>query len=67
MLEDGVNENVIYTDFAKSYEKIDHAQLLMKMKNQFKITGKLGKWIQNFLQNWKQQVLVEEITSTSQK
>ena len=67
MLEDGVNVDVIYTDFAKAYEKIDHAQLLMKMKNQFKITGKLGKWIQNFLQNRKQQVLVEEITSNKSK
>ena len=67
MLEDGVNVDVIYTDFAKAYEKIDHAQLIMKMKNQFKITGKLGKWIQNFLQNRKQQVLVEEITSKKSK
>ena len=37
------------------------------MKNQFKITGKLGKCIQNFLLNQKQQVLVEEITLKSQK
>jgi hypothetical protein len=41
MLEDGVNVDVIYTDFAKAYEKIDHAQLLKKIKNQFGITGKL--------------------------
>ena len=67
MLEDGVNVDVIYTDFAKAYEKIDHAQLLKKMKNQFGITGKLGKWIQNFLQDRKQQVLVEEITSQKSK
>ena len=67
MMEDGDNVDVIYTDFAKAYEKIDHAELLNKMKTQFKITGRLGKWLQKFLQDRKQQVLVSEITSTKSK
>ena len=67
MMEEGGNVDVIYTDFAKAYEKIDHAELLNKMKNKFRITGKLGKWIQNFLQDRKQQVLVNEITSEKSK
>ena len=41
MIEEGGNVDVIYTDFAKAYEKIDHAELINKMKNQFKITGRL--------------------------
>ena len=67
MMEDGDNVDVIYTDFAKAYEKIDHAELLNKMKTQFRITGRLGKWLQKFLQDRKQQVLVSEITSTKSK
>ena len=63
MMEDGDNVDVIYTDFAKAYEKIDHAELLNKMKTQFGITGRLGKFIQKFLHDRKQQVLVSEITS----
>ena len=31
MMEEGGNVDVIYTDFAKAYEKIDHAELLNKM------------------------------------
>ena len=67
MMEDGDNVDVIYTDFAKAYEKIDHAELLNKMKTQFKITGRSGKWLQKFLHDRKQQVLVSEITSTKSK
>ena len=48
-LEEGGNVDVICTDFAKQYKDIYHAELINRMKNQFRITGKLGKWIQNFL------------------
>ena len=37
------------------------------MKTQFGITGRLGKFIQKFLHDRKQQVLVSEITSTKSK
>ena len=32
-LEEGENVDVIYTDFEKAYEKVDHFRLLSKMKN----------------------------------
>ena len=32
MLTEGHNVDVIYTDFEKAYEKVDHVKLLMKMK-----------------------------------
>ena len=37
MLEESGNVDVIYTDFEKAYEKIDHWKLLEKVKNQYGI------------------------------
>ena len=50
--------DVIYTDFEKAYEKIDHLKLLEKCKS-MGIEGKIGKWLQKFLENRTQQVLIE--------
>ena len=63
MLEKGENVDVIYTDFEKAYEKVDHFTLLHKMKTQFGIDGKIGKWLQKFLENRKQQKIIEETKS----
>ena len=62
-MEKGENVDVIYTDFEKAYEKVDHLTLLTKMKTQFGIDGKIGKWFQKFLENRKQQILIEETKS----
>ena len=62
-LEEGQNVDVIYTDFEKAYEKVDHAKLEEKMKNQFGIEGKLGKWLHCFLEKRKQQIVIEETKS----
>ena len=47
-LNDGEMVNVVYTDFEKCFDKIDHGVLLRKMKK-LGITGKLGEWIESFL------------------
>ena len=67
MMEQGENVDVIYADFAKAYDKIDHFKMLEKMKNQFGIGGKIGNWIKNFLHNRKQQVLIQETASEESK
>ena len=59
MMEDSSNVDVIYSDFEKAYDKVDHKELVNKMTNKFKVKGKLLKWIENFLKDRKQQVLVE--------
>ena len=59
-MEEGGNVDVVYTDFEKAYEKVDHEKLIDKINNQFGIKGKLEKWLRQFLLNRKQQVLVEE-------
>ena len=59
MLEEGSNVDVIYSDFEKAYDKVDHNELVSKMEKQFNIKGKMLKWMKHFLHNRKQQVLIE--------
>ena len=37
MMEKGGNVDVLYADFSKAYDKIDHFKLLEKLKQQFGI------------------------------
>ena len=64
-----LNENdevdVIYLDFAKAFDKVDHAVLLEKLKR-YGIEGKALAWIREFLLNRKQTVVVEGHISTFQ-
>ena len=39
---------MVYLDFAKAFDKVDHGILLHKLKS-MGITGKLGIWFFNFL------------------
>ena len=57
--------DVIYLDFAKAFDKVDHGVLLEKLK-EIGVHGVLLKWIRCFLTNRKQVVEVEgEITQES--
>ena len=49
---------MIYLDFAKAFDKVDHAILLAKLER-YGIGGKVLKWIKEFLLNRKQTVVVE--------
>ena len=66
-LETGTNVDVVYTDFEKAYEKVDHETLLTKMKEKFRIKGKVLKWFRSFLENRKQQVMIEGTKSKESK
>ena len=44
------NVDVIYLDFAKAFDNVDHGILLNKLKK-IGIKGKIGVWIHNFLSN----------------
>ena len=57
-LADGANVDVIYLDYAKAFDKVDHGILAHKIKN-IGIHGKLGLWLYNFLKNRTQQVMVD--------
>jgi hypothetical protein len=60
---DGCGYDVIYTDFAKAFDKCDHNILAHKLKT-VGVVGKIGKWIYNFLTNRTQRVLVDGSKST---
>ena len=51
--------DVIYMDFEKAFDKVDHSILLRKL-SKIGIKGKLLHWIGDFLDNRKQKVVVEE-------
>ena len=63
LLEQGYNVDVVYLDFAKAFDKVDHNILLHKLKN-LGINGKTLRWIQNFLQDRVQRVVVNGMLST---
>ena len=47
--------DMIYLDLSKAFDKVDHGVLLHNMKD-IDISGLLGKWMYEFLNNRKQQV-----------
>ena len=57
LLEDGQNVDVIYLDFSKAFDKVDHNILLTKLSS-IRINGKTLRWIQEFLTNRTQRVMV---------
>ena len=57
-LETDANADVIYLDFSKAFDKVDH-KLLLKKLSKMGIKGKLHSWITSFLSNRTQVVLVK--------
>ena len=49
--------DMIYLDYAKAFDKVDHGVLLNKLKN-FGICGKQGEWLHSFLTNRRQHVRI---------
>ena len=50
MISGGDIVDMVYLDFSKAFNKVDHGILLHKLKA-LGITGKLGVWFYNFLTN----------------
>ena len=61
-LDSGGQIDVIYTDFAKAFDKVPHQRLHAKLKS-YGLTNDLLKWIQNFLCDRKQCVKVNGFSS----
>ena len=62
-LNSGDEVDVIYLDYAKAFDKVDHNILLAKLKR-YGIDGKLFDWIEQFLTERVQTVVVEGRKST---
>ena len=66
MIDDGLPINIIYTDFAKAFDRVPHQRLLQKIKN-MGIIGMTQGWISAFLTGRTQRVRVErEFSSWAQ-
>ena len=61
-IDEGTNFDCIYYDFAKAFDSVPHAQLLVKLQS-YGIKGNLLKWIKAFLTNRKQRVVVNSSKS----
>ena len=65
-LAEGKRLDTVYLDFAKAFDKVDHGILLEKVKKH-KISGKIGKWIREFLTDRKFKVVVNGCMSDEGK
>ena len=63
-MEEGYNMEVVYLDFAKAYDKVDHHLLLLKMRA-LGIGGNMGKWCGSFLLERTQQVKIGDKLSSN--
>ncbi|KAK3888268.1 hypothetical protein Pcinc_007655 [Petrolisthes cinctipes] len=57
-LENKKDIDVVYLEFAKAFDKVDHGILLYKPR-QMGISGKLGRWLHSFLTSRKQVLATE--------
>ena len=60
---EGLYSDCIYLDFAKAFDKVDHALLIDKMKR-LAVHPTLIRWIESFLSNRKQCVVIDGVKST---
>ena len=58
ILEEDLTADVIYLDFAKAFDKVDHETILRKLRS-IGISGNLLKWLGSFLVGRRQAVAVE--------
>ena len=63
LLENEQNVDVVYLDFAKAFDKVDFLATMRKLHS-LGISGKVGRWIYEFLTNRKQAVIVNGTTGT---
>ena len=57
------NNNSIYLDFQKAFDTVPHKRLIHKLKG-YGISGNLLHWIEDFLHDRKQRVLLNSAHST---
>ena len=59
--------DIIYFDFAKAFDSVNHDLLLYKLRDQFSINGKLLNFIKNYLKNRYQKVVIDGVESNLKK
>ena len=62
-LNNNVSTDIVYFDFAKAFDTVNHDIILNKLKYEFKIDGLMLKFLKEYLQNRKQCVVVGDSVS----
>ena len=57
-LDNGKDVDIVYLDFSKAFDKVAHRRLIKKLEN-YGIIGTLLNWVQDFLSNRKQRVVIK--------
>ena len=55
--------DIIYFDFAKAFDTVNHDIILSKLKYQYKIDGRMLKFFKSYLRNRTQRVVLDNCTS----
>ena len=64
-LNDNIVNHVVYFDFAKAFDSVNHDILLHKLKSMFHIDGTLLKFLANYLKDRHQRVVIGNQTSST--
>ncbi|CAB4010566.1 Hypothetical predicted protein [Paramuricea clavata] len=62
-LDKNLQSDIIYLDFAKAFDSVDHQILLRKLKS-YGVTGRLLDWFRDYLSGRTQRVFVEGVPSS---
>ena len=62
LLEQGLNVDTVYLDFAKAFDKVDH-RIVLKKLSILGVRGKVLSWIESFLLSRTQSVVVNGVRS----
>ena len=62
-LDKGRQVDVVFFDFSKAFDKVNHADLLQKLCN-FGITGSSLQWCESYLSNRRRRVVLDGISSS---
>ena len=58
-LNQSLRTDIVYFDFAKAFDSVNHDIILRKLKNRFKIDGTMLKFLVGYLQNREQCVIID--------
>ena len=61
-LDKNIQTDILYLDFAKAFDSVDHCTLLVKLKS-YGVTGKLQNWFADYVHGRLQRVVVDGVAS----
>jgi hypothetical protein len=64
-IDNGMSVDCIYLDFAKAFDKVPHVKLVHKLKA-YGFCGNLLKWLEDFLTNRQQRVVINNTQSKTE-